>query len=140
MTVVVATVFILLALVHLYWALGGRIGKLAAVPHVGDRPAFIPSAVSTLAVAFGLAVCALLVAASGGLVVSSVPARWVTWLAVALAVALLARAVGDFRMVGFFKRIRGTRFARLDSTAYSPLCLALSIAIGYIAIASRAVA
>ena len=31
------------------------------------------------------------------------------------AVVFLARAVGDFRYVGFFKRVRGTRFARLDT-------------------------
>jgi hypothetical protein len=39
---------------------------------------------------------------------------------------LAARAVGDFRLVGLFKRVRGTRFARYDSLVYTPLCLALA--------------
>jgi hypothetical protein len=39
---------------------------------------------------------------------------------------LAARAVGDFRLVGLFKRTRGTRFARYDSLLYTPLCLALA--------------
>gem|GEM_PF-4169670 len=30
-----------------------------------------------------------------------------------IAACLLARAVGDFRDVGFFKRVRASRFARI---------------------------
>jgi hypothetical protein len=43
-----------------------------------------------------------------------------------VAVVLVARGVGDFRLVGLFKRVRGTRFARLDSCVYTPLCFALA--------------
>ena len=104
------------------------------MPELDNRPVFIPSAASTFAVAIGLALCAVLVAASAGLIVSKVPALWVTWLAFLLALALVARAVGDFRLVGFFKRVRGTRFARLDSALYAPLCLVLGVAVFYIAV------
>jgi len=135
---VVVTIFAVLALIHFYWALGGRSGKVAAVPEVSGRPAFVPSAVSTLVVAVGLSACALLVAAAAGLVGPPAPRPWVTWLAFALALALLARAIGDFRLVGFFKRIRGTQFARLDSVVYAPLCMVLAIAVFYVALAHRA--
>ncbi len=135
---VVVTIFVVLALFHFYWALGGRTGKHAAVPEVSGRPAFVPSAVSTSVVAIGLAACALLVAFAAGLVGPPAPQPWVTWLAFALALALLARAIGDFRLVGFFKRIRGTQFARLDSVVYAPLCMALAIAVFYVALAHRA--
>jgi hypothetical protein len=33
----------------------------------------------------------------------------------------------EFRLVGFFKRVRGTAFARWDTAFFSPLCLALSL-------------
>jgi hypothetical protein len=134
---VVIASFALLALIHAYWALGGRAGSNAAVPEVDQRPAFVPSASGTFTVAVGLAACAALVAASAGFIISAIPSPWITWLAYALAVALLARAVGDFRMVGFFKRIRGTRFSRLDSAVYAPLCLALAVAVFYVAIVHR---
>ena len=42
---------------------------------------------------------------------------------------LLPRAVGEFRLVGFFKRVRGSGCARLDTFVYSPLCLALAVGI-----------
>ena len=135
---VVVIAFVALSAIHVYWALGGGMGKAAAVPELNSRPAFVPSARSTLAVAVGLASCAVLVAASAGLVVSSSPAAWVTWLSFVLALVLIARAVGDFRLVGFFKRVRGTRFARLDSAVYAPLCLVLGLAVFYVALRHRA--
>ena len=134
---VVVIAFVALSAIHVYWALGGGMGQAAAVPELNSRPAFVPSARSTLAVAVGLASCAVLVAASAGLVVSSSPAAWVTWLSFVLALVLIARAVGDFRLVGFFKRVRGTRFARLDSAVYAPLCLVLGLAVFYVALRHR---
>ena len=138
LALVVVLVFVGLSALHFYWAVGGRAGKAAAVPELNSRLAFVPSARSTLAVAVGLAFCAVLVAASAGLILSSAPPPWVTWLAFLLALALVARAVGDFRLVGFFKRVRGTRFARLDSTVYAPLCLVLGVTVFYVALGHRA--
>lgn len=131
--VVVVAVFCALSLVHFYWALGGTVGKLAAVPELSGRRAFVPSAVGTMVVAIGLALCALLVSAAASLIRMSAPANWLRWLSYALAIVLLARAIGDFRLVGLFKRVRGTRFARMDSLAYTPLCLLLACGVFYIA-------
>ena len=137
-TLVVVAVFVVLSLIHAYWAFGGRAGRAAAVPELGARPAFVPSALATFAVAVALALCAGIVAASAGIIISGVPATWSTWLAFALAAVLLTRAVGDFRLVGFFKRVRATRFARLDSLVYAPLCLVLAVAVFYVAYTHRA--
>ena len=46
---------------------------------------------------------------------------------------LRARAIGEFRYVGFFKRVVGSRFATLDTFVYSPLCLALAIGVALVA-------
>lgn len=135
---IVIAVFALLSGIHILWALGVGKGKDAAIPALKGRPAFVPSAVATFGVAIALVLCALLVAASAGFIMSNVPASWITWLACLLAMALVARAVGDFRLVGFFKRVRGTRFARLDSVLYAPLCLVLGVAVVYVAIWHRA--
>ena len=48
------------------------------------------------------------------------------------------RAAADFRLVGFFKRIRHTHFARLDTAVYSPLCLALAIGSAIISFTAQA--
>ena len=127
--IALAAIFVCLALVHVYWAFGGRLAGLAVIPEVRGRPAFTPSAGVTLAVAAALLGCAGLVAAVAGILVVPVSPIVLTWLGLALALALLLRAVGDFRLVGFFKRVRGTRFARLDTIIYSPLCLALGLGV-----------
>ena len=43
-----------------------------------------------------------------------------------IAGVFLVRAIGDFRYVGFFKKIKGTIFANLDTKFYTPLCILLS--------------
>ena len=119
--------FVGLSLIHAYWGLGGRVGLLAAIPEVDGKPAFQPSVLATLVVAIGLALCAVVIASTAGILTLPLPRTVSVWLTRALALVLLLRAIGDFRLVGFLKRIRHTRFARLDSAVYSPLCLVLAV-------------
>lgn len=128
LALVLAVVLTALAVLHLYWASGGQRGLDAALP---ERPSggrlFSPRPVETAAVAVLLLVAALVVLGASDLLAVPVPGGWLragTW---ALAMILLLRAVGEFRYVGFFKRVRGTRFAQWDSRLHSPLCLAMAV-------------
>jgi Protein of unknown function (DUF3995) len=130
---VAIVIVLMLAGVHLYWAAGGKAGKGAAVPSANGRPVIRPSAFGTAMVAVGLCVMATLVALRIGLL--NLPALPGSGVIVEVGVWLIAavfalRAIGDFRYVGFFKRIRDGRFARLDTLAYSPLCACLALLIG----------
>jgi hypothetical protein len=124
---------------HIYWAFGGtagiaRAGGSAAIPEVGARRAFTPGPGATLAVAALLEIAAALVALQGKLfAIGALPPTLIRIGALGVAVVLAARGIGDFRLVGLFKRVRGTRFARLDSRFYSPLCLALAAGIVVVA-------
>ena len=51
-----------------------------------------------------------------------------------VAAAFLLRAIGDFRLVGFFKRVRNTRFAAWDTRLFSPLSLGIGIASFWVAL------
>ncbi|MES2318120.1 MAG: DUF3995 domain-containing protein [Pseudomonadota bacterium] len=55
------------------------------------------------------------------------------WLSYALAAGLFARGVGEFNYLGLFKRVRGSRFATLDTWVYSPLCLLLAAGVASVA-------
>lgn len=131
-------VFLSLSLVHVYWLLGGRAGQLAAIPERDGKPVFQPSSVATLAVAIVLALCALLIAATGGLLTLPLPDAVSVWLTRGLALGLLLRAIGDFQLVGFSKRVRHTQFARLDTAVYSPLCLVMAIGCAIVGFGARA--
>jgi hypothetical protein len=122
-----------LSAIHIYWAVGGRGGRTAAVPTVDDRPLLSPSRTATVVVA------ALLVASAALLVGGAL--EWsprITFRVgcAGVGVVLLARAVGERRYLGFWKRERGTQFARRDTWLYSPLCLALGSAAVMTALAS----
>jgi len=109
-------IFLSIALLHVYWAFSsGRAGN-AVIPTHDGRPIFTPSTGVTL-----------LVWGTLGFWRMGLPI-WLfkvgTW---SVAAVLLLRAIGDFRFVGFFKRVRDTPFAYNDTRYYSPLCLWLAI-------------
>ncbi len=128
-------VFLGLAALHLYWAGGGTRLKWGAVPPVDGQPAFVPARLLTQAVALALIICALLVAGTAGWLPMPIPRRFFCGLMGLLALVFLARAIGDRRLVGFFKTQRDSDFARLDSWLYSPLCLLIALGLLQVALA-----
>jgi hypothetical protein len=131
---VVCAVFVALALWHFYMVLAPSRGVSGAVPSVEGKPLFMPSTRATVAVGIALLSFAGLVAATAGFVALPIPRLVLVWLCYGLALGLLARAIGEFKYVGFFKRVRGSRFARLDTMVYSPLCLLLAIGVALVAL------
>jgi hypothetical protein len=130
----VCLAFAVLALWHFYMALLPGSGSGGAVPSVKGKPLFAPSRKATVAVGAVLLLFSALVAATAGLMSVGLPRVALSWLSYALAAGLLARAVGEFKYVGFFKRVRGTKFATLDTLVYSPLCLLLAAGVALVAL------
>ncbi len=122
-----------IAVVHFYWAAGGEAGKAGAVPSRSGKAMFKPKAASTALVGLVLLGMAGLIAGAAGLVPAPWPARALHLACWPLAIVFLARAVGDFRYVGFFKRARDSIFATRDTLFYAPLCLALAALITIVA-------
>ena len=125
------SIFAAISLIHVYWALGGRWAAIAAVPQVPAegssqaRPAFQPSGWITLLVAFGLLLIATLVCLRVGWWMPAVAHSSLQWVISAVALLMFARAIGDSNLVGFFKQVKGSRFAQMDTWVYSPLCVVL---------------
>ncbi len=129
---VLCLVFVTLALWHFRMALWPTFGASGAVPSVGGKPLFVPSPWATGLVGAVLLLFAWLVGATAGLVEIGISVRVLSWLCDALALGLLARAIGEFKYVGFFKRVRDSEFARLDTLLYSPLCLLLAVGVALV--------
>jgi hypothetical protein len=128
-----ALTFAAIALLHVYWAFSSTAVSASVIPTVDGRPTFTPSTGATLVVAFLLALSAFIL-------VGAVSGWEPTWIfrvgAAGIAIVLLARAIGDGRQVGFFKRVRDSPFARNDTRFFSPLCLTLSFSSGLVALTS----
>ncbi len=135
MAVAVGLVLGALALLHVYWGVGGMSGLSVAVPEVDGRPVFTPSRLSCFAVAAALLLAAFLVLSRGGAVASPLPPAWTEVGAAGVGAVFVLRAIGDFHLVGFFKRVRGTAFARWDTRLFSPLSLAIGVASLWVALA-----
>lgn len=135
LALLVAPVLGALSVLHLYWGLGGRWGHSAALPERDHAPAFQPGAASTLLVAALLATAALVVLGRVGFGPLAGFDRLTRIAAWTVALTFFLRAVGDFRLLGLFRRVRDTRFARLDRVLYTPTSLALGIATAIIAAA-----
>jgi hypothetical protein len=134
LTLLVCSVFLMLALWHVCMALLPASGVSVAVPSENGTPLFVPSRSASVGVAAVLLLFTVLVAATGGVLQLEVPELALSWLSYALAIGLLARAVGEFRYVGIFKQVRGSRFATLDTLIYSPVCLLLSAGVALVAL------
>jgi hypothetical protein len=133
---VTGVIFLFLSALHIYWACGGRWGSQVTVPYKGNRPLFTPSAQATVIVALLLlmaaAILLLRIAIPSNMTLEFIT-RCGAWV---LTAVFVLRATGDFHWIGFFKTVRDTGFARLDTWLYSPLCLLLALGS---AVAARAV-
>lgn len=123
-------ILLIISAIHFYWVLGGDWGLRVSVPELTTKKVMQPSQVLTLLVAviFGMMGLFYLYKVGRFPIANPIVPGWLSqyglWL---LAGVFLLRAIGDFRYVGFFKRIKNSRFAELDTKFYSPLCLLLSI-------------
>jgi hypothetical protein len=125
-----ALTFTTLAALHLYWAAGGRWGGTAALPKTEDgSPLFSPGPTACTVVALGLLGMAYLCLAQGGLVRWLGPAPALHWLVLGMGGVFALRALGDFKYVGVFKKIRTTDFGLMDTRYYTPLCCILALSL-----------
>jgi hypothetical protein len=124
-----------LSALHVYWAATGKSPGAAVIPEVSGRRVFEPRRLSTVAVAVALACAALAVFSRAGIFPLPLSATLGAWACGLVGAAFALRAVGDFRLVGFFKSVRGTQFAKMDTRVYSPLCLALGLGSLWLAFA-----
>lgn len=133
---VLSVIFLALSGLHWYWVIAGTGDLTGFVPELEGKPVFEPGKVATAMVAVLLLLAAGICATQARLfglprLPISRPGVWFLLSAFAL------RAIGEFRLVGFFKRVRDTRFARRDTFYYSPLCLVVSALCGALLYSTR---
>lgn len=126
---IISVVFVLLSILHIYWAGGGKAGISKVIPVIEGKPAITPGKVITLLVAFGLMGIAGVSYVLGYVNLESYFfGDYVVYAGWFLAFVFLVRAVGDFNLVGFFKKHKSSEFAVYDTKYYSPFCLSMSAA------------
>jgi glucan phosphoethanolaminetransferase (alkaline phosphatase superfamily) len=128
LSIILLVVFTSLGFIHFYWLLGGEWGLENVIP-TKDNQTSTPSIpkFATLIVGLVLVLFGIIYLIKSGLTNVQIP-NWVAnygyWIIPAI---FILRAIGDFKYVGMFKKIRNTDFAKSDSKLFVPLCLTIGI-------------
>lgn len=128
LSVVLAGTFAVLSVLHFYWGIKGSATGLSVVPvNAEGKLLFTPSRFDSFMVGIVLLVFFVFVLIKTQWIHFILP-HWIMsyglWF---IAVLFLLRAIGDFKYMGFGKKINGTPFARMDTLLYTPLCLILAL-------------
>jgi len=87
----------------------------------------MPPRIATFNVAIVLLSIGLLYLLKGGIISLDIPSKWINYAAWFVPFIFFLRAIGEFRYVGLFKRIKDTDFAKADTKLFVPLCLGIAI-------------
>jgi hypothetical protein len=123
---------------HFHWAMGGRRGFGVSLPQRPDGEPVLRHLLhlwrpAALVVALGLVLLGGLVTARAVPLDHGIDPAMLDLALLATGAAFVARAIVPNKYVGFFKRLRSTRWARYDTRLYSPLFLILGLCLVAIA-------
>lgn len=121
-------IFMFLAMLHVFWAVGGEWGSEKAVPKdINGRRVINPSRFTTFLVGVGLLGFAFVNVCFIGVLELNVAIKYQRYMMYAISVIFFLRFIGDLKYVGIFKKYRQTAFASKDTVIYSPLSLFLAV-------------
>jgi hypothetical protein len=127
-------IFFFIAMLHIYWGVGGKKLLSAAIPtNIKNEALMRPGILSFIIVISGLLFLAYIFLTKTGI---SPSPKWLNSFnsleVIAVAFIFFIRAIGEFNYVGFFKKVTNTPFAINDTYYYSPLCLGISLMAFYV--------
>ncbi len=128
LSILLSLIFLPLAIIHFSWAFGGTLGFAEAIPtNEEGKRVMSPGKLDSAIVGIGLAIFGLFYTYRSGLVNLELPGWIITSVGWIIPAIFLLRAIGDFKYVGFFKKVRNTPFGKRDTRFFAPLCLLISV-------------
>lgn len=121
-------IFFLLSVLHISWAFGRTWGFEESIPTTEEGEKVLsPSRKDSAIVGVGLLLFAIFYRIKVGIIPIDLPSWALSVAGWVIPAIFLFRAMGDFKYIGFFKRVKETDFATNDTKYYSPLCLVLGL-------------
>lgn len=126
--VIVSLIFFVLSVIHFNWSFGGTWGFDNALPtNEEGKKVLNPKKFDSAIIGIVLAAFGIFYLANTNLISLSIPGFITSSSSWLVPIIFLARSIGDFKYIGFFKKIKSTKFAKLDTRYFSPLCLIISL-------------
>lgn len=127
LTIILFAIFFILSMLHFSWALGSSWGFEDAIPKNEEgEPMLKPKKIDSMIVGIGLLFFGVFYLIKSELIEFDLPALVMSIAKWIIPSIFLLRAIGDFRYVGFSKKVKSTAFAKKDTKFYAPLCLAIA--------------
>ena len=128
LSILLSILLIGLGLIHFNWVVGGNFGFSESLPtkESGER-VLNPKKIDSAIVGIGLTAFGFLYLLKSGVIEFIIPGWIMAYGSWIIPIIFLLRAIGEFKYVGFFKKIKKTEFGKLDTKLFSPLCLIIGI-------------
>lgn len=128
LSVILSLIFFILGGIHFNWVLGGQFGFAEALPTKENGERILnPRKIDSAIVGICLSAFAIFYFLRSGIIDFNMPEWLLKYAGWVIAVIFISRAIGDFKYVGFFKKIKTTDFGKKDTKLFSPLCLIIAI-------------
>lgn len=128
LSLILSLIFIILGGIHFNWVFGGKFGFAEALPTKENGERILnPRKIDSAIVGIGLSAFGLFYLFKSGIIDYSLHEWLLKYAGWIIAVIFILRAIGDFKYVGFFKKIKSTVFGKWDTKLFSPLCLIIAI-------------
>ncbi|HHQ8914305.1 TPA: DUF3995 domain-containing protein [Bacillus cereus] len=126
-TYISVCILFLVSFLHVYWAFGGKWATNSVIPTKAGEKAFTPGTGMTLFIALLLSMAAIILLQQTNIIHFAFPNIIVQMGSWVCMVVFFLRVIGEFHYFGIFKRKKDTRFARMDTVLFIPLCAFLSL-------------
>ena len=134
LSIFLTIIFFGLAVIHFYWAFGGQWGFDYAIPTNEQGVQVLnPKTIESIIVGLALLLFGIFYLLTLDFLKYSFPDRLQNIAFWTIPIIFTLRTIGDFKYIGFFKQIKTTEFANLDTLFYLPLSVTISL-IGFILI------
>ncbi|MGL1900642.1 MAG: DUF3995 domain-containing protein [Fibrobacterales bacterium] len=134
LSIALMLILLIVALIHCYWAFGGNWAIESTIPSKNGIPLFKPGVGGTLFVAIILVGISLALLMNAQLFfIAQIESSYVSCFLTVISIVFIIRSIGDFRYVGFFKKVTSSSFAFWDSRFFSPAFMIMGLCIGYVA-------
>lgn len=121
-------IFLSISIIHFYWVFGGKRGLNKALPTDEEGKRVLnPGKIETSIVGFGLLFFAFYYSKKIGILEIALPKLIVDYCGWVISSIFIIRAIGEFKYIGFFKKIKHTEFGELDTKYFSILSLIIGI-------------
>jgi len=128
LSILLVIVYAVIALIHFYWLFGEKwVDKVLPTDKNGKR-VLNPRKFETIIVTLGLLLFAFYYLLKIELFEVEVPKLITKYSGWIISSIFIIRAIGDFKYVGFFKKIKNTKFAEFDTKYFT----FISLIIGFI--------